>query len=37
MRYSSFARKFTHVTLERATERPEQTAGGKYRTVIPYP
>lgn len=29
------ANKLTHVTLERATEPPEQTAGGKYRAVIP--
>ncbi|SDM88218.1 Phenylacetate-coenzyme A ligase PaaK, adenylate-forming domain family [Lentzea albidocapillata subsp. violacea] len=26
----------THVTLTRATEPPQQTAGGKYRTVIPH-
>ncbi|GGG64216.1 hypothetical protein GCM10011374_29730 [Kocuria dechangensis] len=26
-----------HVTVERAAEGPEQTAGGKYRTVVPLP
>ncbi len=26
----------SHVSVERATESPEQSPGGKYRTVIPY-
>ena len=26
-----------HVTVESAPEPPEQTTGGKYRTVIPLP
>ncbi|MET9291383.1 phenylacetate--CoA ligase family protein [Streptomyces sp. NPDC003077] len=28
--------KLDHVTLQRAEEPPRQTAGGKYRTVIPF-
>lgn len=27
--------ELTHVTVERAAEPPEQSPGGKYRTVIP--
>jgi hypothetical protein len=26
-----------HVSVERAAEGPEQTTGGKYRTVVPLP
>ena len=30
------ANGLTHLSMERATEPPEQSTGGKYRTVIPY-
>jgi len=29
------AHKLNHVAVERAEEPPEQSSGGKYRTVIP--
>ncbi|MEU1728321.1 hypothetical protein [Nonomuraea sp. NPDC005692] len=29
--------KAGHVTIERAEEPPEQSAGGKYRKIIPLP